>query len=480
MKPDLRHRLFLLVTAATVGIVPGALSAGTTSPKPNILLVLSDDHSAPHVGCYGNREIKTPNLDRFATAGIRLDRAYVGCPQCVPSRATFMTGRSPVGIQMTRFSAPLPAEVVTFPELLRAKGYFTGICGRTFHLDGTTTSASSVKAMHDKHGLRTFSNRVDFLRVSNQKAALGEMRQFLDQAPKGAPFFLWVNFKDPHRPLDERAIPQPHDPARLTLPAHYPDTRLVREDFARYYDEISRMDGVFGEVLTELEWRGLGTNTLVAFIGDNGASQLRGKGTLYEFGIHVPWLMRWPGVIKAGLASSNLISGEDLAPTLLEAAGIEAPKSMTGRSFLRLLRNEPFDPRKYVFAERGAHSSGLPKNSASFDLGRCVVGTRYKLIYNALWQLPYAPVDFSNEPFWKELGELNAAGKLSPELSRIYFSPVRPMFELYDLQQDPAEMKNLADKPELEAIEGELKDALQEWMILERDYLPLPGGRKPK
>jgi arylsulfatase A-like enzyme len=255
---------------------------------------------------------------------------------------------------------------------------------------------------------------------------------------------------------------------------------LVREDFARYYDEISRMDGVFGEVLAELEQRGLGTNTLVVFIGDNGASQLRGKGTLYEFGIHVPWLIRWPGVIKPGSASSNLISGEDLAPSLLEAAGLPAPKSMTGRSFLKMLRNEPFEPRQYVFSERGAHSSALPKNSASFDLGRCVVGTRYKLIYNALWQLPYAPVDFSNEPFWKELGELHAAGKLSPELSRIFFSPVRPMFELYDLQEDPAEMKNLADKPELAAIEGEMKDALQEWMILERDYVPLPGGRKPK
>ncbi len=166
-------------------------------PKPNILLVLSDDHSAPHVGCYGNREIKTPNLDRFAAAGIRLDRAYVGCPQCVPSRATYMTGRSPVGIQMTRFSAPLPAEVVTFPELLRAKGYFTGICGRTFHLDGTTTSAASVQAMHDKHGLRTFSKRVDFLRVSSQKAALGEMRQFLDQAPERRAFLPVGQFQRP-------------------------------------------------------------------------------------------------------------------------------------------------------------------------------------------------------------------------------------------------------------------------------------------
>src|SRR5438093_9010071 len=94
--------------------------------RPNILIVLSDDHSVPHVGCYGNRDIRTPNLDRFAAAGMRFDRAYVACPQCVPSRAAIMTGRSPVRIAMTRFSAPLPADVVTYPELLRARGYFTG------------------------------------------------------------------------------------------------------------------------------------------------------------------------------------------------------------------------------------------------------------------------------------------------------------------------------------------------------------------
>jgi arylsulfatase A-like enzyme len=233
MKPALSHRFGVVVVAAALLSVSTRLD-GAASPRPNVLLVLSDDHSAPHVGCYGNPEIKTPNLDRFAAAGLRLDRAYVSCPQCVPSRATYMTGRSPVGIQMTRFSAPLPAEVVTFPELLRAKGYFTGICGRTFHLDGSPSSSPNSQAVFEKHGLRTFQKRVDFLRVSNQKAAVGELREFLDLVPKGAPFLLWVNFNDPHRPLDAHAIPQPHDPERLTLPAHYPDTRLVREDFARY------------------------------------------------------------------------------------------------------------------------------------------------------------------------------------------------------------------------------------------------------
>ena len=485
------RRTFLGVTALGAAALLASRSAwaqGAAVRRPNILLILSDDHSYPHVGCYGNPDIKTLNLDRFAAQGMRFDRAYVTCPQCVPSRASIMTGRSPVRIQMTRFSNALPAEVVTYPERLRAQGYFAGVAGRTYHLDGTP---SVKEALLPRKEMRPFPERLDYAKMTGKRPEMiGQFTEFLDLAPKDKPFFLQLCFSDPHRPLDRNAIPQPHDPAKLKLPAHYPDTPAVRDDFARYYDEIARFDGDFGTVMGELEKRGLADNTLVAFMGDNGASQLRGKGTLYEFDIHVPLLVRWPGVVKAGpstalragTASAELISGEDLAPTFLEAAGVAAPKEMTGRSFLKLLRGEPFEGRRYVFAERGAHGAGLPQNSAAFDLGRCVVSKTHKLIYNALWQIPYAPVDFAGDPFWKELQELNAAGKLSPELSRVYFSPTRPMFELYDLARDPREFDNLAAKPEAAIVERELKTALQEWMILERDFLPLPipPANKPK
>ncbi len=441
--------------------------------RPNILLVLSDDHSAAHLGCYGNPDIKTPNFDRFAAQGIRFDRAYVASPQCVPSRASIMTGRSPVAIGMTRFSAPLPREVVTYPEVLRAGGYFTGVAGRTYHLDGSRMPPATQKVVEERK-LRTFPDRLDYVKTAGQGAqSLSQYREFLDLA-QGKPFFLQLCFSEPHRPLDRNAIPQPHDPAKLKLPVFYPDTPGVRDDFARYYDEIARLDGYFGEVLAELEKRGLANNTLVAFMGDNGAAQFRGKGTLYEFGVRVPLLVRWPGKVKPGEVAAELVSGEDLAPTFLEAAGRPAPKEMTGRSFLKRLRGEPYEVRRHVFAERGAHGSGLPTNSAAFDLGRCVVTPTHKLIYNALWQLPYHPVDFAGDPFFKEVQRLHTEGKLDPKLSQLYFSPTRPMFELYDLRQDPNELNNLAGKPEAAVVERELKAALQEWMLLERDYVPLP------
>lgn len=449
-------------------------SLARAADAPNVLLVLSDDHSWAHVGCYGNKDIKTPNLDRFAKEGMRFDRAYVACPQCVPSRAAIMSGRAPVAIQMTRFSAPLPAEVKVFPELLKASGYYAGVAGRSYHLDGSRTPPETEKVFQE-HGLRTFPKRLDYVKTSGNRAEIiKQYREFLDQAPKEKPFVLQLCFSDPHRPLDRDAIPEPHDPKKLTLPAHYPDTQLVREDFARYYDEIARFDTDFGTVLKELDDRKLADNTLVVFMGDNGAAQLRGKGTLHEFGVHVPLLARWPGKVKPGSTSGELISGEDLAPTFLETAGAAVPKEMTGRSFLKLLRGEPTEGRKYVFSERGAHGSGLPNNSAAFDLGRCVVTRKHKLIYNALWQIPYTPVDFANDPFWKELQQLNKDGKLAPEMSKLYFAEKRPMLELYDLEADPAEMKNLAGTAEAAGVEKELKAALQEWMILQRDFVPLP------
>lgn len=457
-----------------------AVSALSAAPRPNILHIMSDDHSFPHVGCYGNADIMTPNLDKFAAEGIRFDRAYVASPQCVPSRASVMTGRAPVDIDMSRFSAPLPRNVLTYHEHLRKHGYFTGVAGRTFHLEGAKNSPES-KAVFEEYTLETFNDRLDFVKTAggDNDAALAQFTEFLDAVPKGKAFSLQLCSSDPHRPLSTSG-PEKHDPTKIKLPLHYLDTPAIRADFARYYDEIAHFDVFFGRVMEELRKRGLAENTLVLFMGDNGCAQFRGKGTLYEFGIHVPLLARWPGVIKPGSVSSDLISGEDLAPTYLEAAGLEVPQEMTGRSFAKLLRGETHEAREHVFAQRGVHgSSSLPVNSATFDLGRVVVGEKYKLIYNVLWQIPYWPVDFAGDPMWQEMVELNAKGNLTPEVSKMYFSPTRPMFEMYDIAGDTGEFNNLYGRPEFAEEQQKLLGALHRWMILQRDFVPLPiEGRK--
>jgi N-sulfoglucosamine sulfohydrolase len=152
---------------------------------------------------------------------------------------------------------------------------------------------------------------------------------------------------------------------------------------------------------------------------------------------------------------------------------------MTGVSLVPAFKNTAFEPREYVYAVRGAHGSGLPTNTAHFDLGRTIFDKRYKLVYNAMWQLPYFPVDFAAQPFWLELKQLHAEGKLSKEADRLLFSERREMFELFDIQSDPDEIKNLAGDPAFKEIEWRLKSQLQKWMIVNEDYVPLPIAPQP-
>src|ERR1044071_9245651 len=144
-------------------LVLGA-AALIAAERPNILLMLSDDHSYPYISAYDDTNVKTPTLDRLAAEGMKFHRFFTACPQCVPSRAAYMTGRSPVAARMTRFSSPLPRDEITFPEILREKGgYYTGICGRTYDLDGAAQANDAIQELYQKHHLKTFAERVDYL-----------------------------------------------------------------------------------------------------------------------------------------------------------------------------------------------------------------------------------------------------------------------------------------------------------------------------
>lgn len=471
----IRHFSKLLIVAGFILLV---LNRVIAADSPNMVLILSDDHSYPHLSCYGDKAVKTPNLDRFASEGMRFERAFVSAPQCVPSRAAIMTGRSPVAVRITRFNSPLPPDVITLPELLRQKGYYTGICRRYFHLDGTNRKNSFTYQIIEKYQMRTFSNRVDYLDYgSPPNQTVSRVNEFLDKVPPGRPFFLWISFNDPHHPWttsNARNVCRPED---VVVPPFLPDLPGIRNDLARYYTEIMRMDDEFQSVMDILEKRGLKTNTIVVFMGDNGFAFPHGKGSLYDPGINVPLIIRWQGKVAPGSVSRELISGEDIAPTLLEAAGIEVPKYMTGKSFLNLLLGKPFEGRKYIFAERGVHGGATfneRTKSNGYDLSRCVRSQRYKLIYNCTPSQQYMPVDSGNDPGWQEMVKAFKNGKLDEKFVRAYFTSPRPIFELYDLEKDPAELVNLSGNPDYAKIELELKQALQEKMILDFDYLPLP------
>ncbi len=475
---SLRRLLSLFTGLGLVfSIAIAGFAAGKVQP-PNILFVLSDDQSYPFLSCYGDTNVRTPAIDQLAAEGMRFHRFFTAAPQCVPARTAFLTGRSAVAARMTRFSSPLPRDEITFLELLRARGgYHTGICGRTYHLDGSGRAAGTEAGrLMEEHGLRTFAQRVDYLRVGSDPQAIEQMKEFLDQRPKDKPFCLWLNFSDPHHPWNAPASFRP-DPASLKLPAHWPDLPGMREQLADYCGEVNRVDHSMGEVLEALATRGLAPNTLVVFAGDNGLALPHGKGSLYDPGSNVPLVIRWPGVTKPGTESRTLLSNEDLAPTLLAAAGLEPGAKMSGRSFAGLLRGEAYTPRTHIFIERGPHGSApvtVNMKSSSYDLGRAVRSDRYKFIYNCTPWLPYSPVDSAGGAAWKQMTEANEQGKLSPGLRATYFTTPRPVYELYDLEADPSELNNLSGSPELRTVEHDLRLALTEKMMLDFDYLPLP------
>jgi len=473
--PSVRLICFFLALSlwASVGRTGAAEVA-----RPNILFLLSDDHSYPFLSCYGDGNVKTPTLDRLAAEGMKFHRFFTAAPQCVPSRAALLTGRSPVAARMTRFSSPLPRDEVTFPELLRQQaGYFTGICGRNYHLDGSgSRDRGEVMELVQKHGLRTFADRVDFLNTCSDAEVAKTVGQFLDKKPADKPFFLWANFSDPHHVWNAPAEFRP-DPASLKLPPHWPDLPGMREQLVDYCAEVNRVDHTIAGVLEVLKQRGVLDTTLIVFAGDNGAALPHGKGSLYDPGSNVPLLVRWPGVVKAGGESRALLSGEDLGPTLLDAAGLKPPSRASGISFLTLLKGEPHTPRKHIFVERGPHGSApvtVNMSNGGYDLSRAVRSDRYKFIYNCTPWIPYAPVDSASGAAWTQIKAAHADGKLSAGASATYFTTPRPVYELYDLDSDSSELNNLSGKAELAAVEYELRMALAEKMIVEFDYLPLP------
>ena len=453
--------------------------------KPNVLFILSDDHSYPYLSCYGDGNVRTPVIDKLAAEGMKFRKFFTSAPQCVPSRAAYLSGRSPVAARITRFSSPLPRDVITFPEVLKKEaGYYVGVVGRVYHLDGSAKGGEELGKFLETGGFKTFKDRFDVVQTGSDPVAVEQATAFLEGRPKDKPFCLWVNFSDPHHPWTAPANYRP-DPATLKLPAHVPDLSAVREQYADYCAEVNRVDETTGKVLALLDRLGLAKDTLVIFAGDNGQALPHGKGSLYDPGCNVPFVVRWPGVVAPGGDSSALLSGEDVGPTVLAAAGLKPGPGMTGVSFLPILKGEAPKTRDYVFTERGPHGSqpvSVGMNSSGYDLSRAVRSGRYKAIYNCTPWLPYSPVDSAGDAAWKAMQNLNAEGAMAKGLSATYFSSPRPVYEFYDLEKDPAELNNLSGRPEVAEAERALRLEMAKKMIIDFDYLPLPaipGEDKP-
>ena len=428
--------------------------------KPNIIVFIADD-AGMDFGCYGNNNIHTPHIDRLAASGLRFDKAFLASPQSSPSRTSMMTGMFAHTIGTEDLHTPIDENTRMIPSYLREVGYRTGVVLKTHWGEYGDQQFDMVDS-----GREWYTEEP----VSQNNAALVRYRNFLDQ-DKEQPFFLWIGFTDPHRPYNRETNIQQNDPEKVSVAPYHVDNQMTRRDIADYYDEISRMDRHIGIMMEELENRNLLENTVIIFLSDNGMPFPRAKGTLYDAGIQTPLIISWKGKINAGNTHDNgLISTVDLAPTILDLAGIATPENMYGKSFSALLFNPSLPGREFIFSERNWHDCD--------EYMRCIRTENYKLIYNAYYEVPHGiAMDLSSSPTWYALKKAQKEGTLTKEQQTIFVCP-RPMIEIYDLTKDKYELNNVADEMEYYTEGRKLMALLLQWQEETMDH-PWWKRRRP-
>jgi len=413
--------------------------------KPNILLITADDHGI-QLGCYGDEIARTPNLDKLARQGVIFKNAYVSQASCSPSRSSILTGLYPhqsgqIGLSHRGFSMRngIPNLVAT----LKQNGYRTGILGK-LHVQPENEYPFDFKDFA-AHPMR------DVKRVADTS------KTFIQNSEE--PFFLYVNFCDPHVKFFKQIKGIPKNTYDSTMVKPFPWQGIDQpEELARiagYYNCVARLDEGVGMLLKTVEDLGVMDNTLIIYVGDHGAPFSRGKGSCYESGIQVPFIMK-SADIEANIQSDEFVSTLDILPTILEASNSEFNSPIEGYSLFKTLAGEKDAVRKYLFSEFTFHTH------RHFSPRRAVRNDRFKLIHNLL-------------PGDKALHHPSIDGDMAYRLSRdekydgtkvreafdLYLNPTE--FELYDLHEDPYEFVNLANNAKYASELKELKTALQNW-----------------
>lgn len=446
--PTLASRRSFLSGAAAAPFAPSA--------RPNILWVTAEDIS-PTLGCYGDPNASTPNLDRFAAQGIRFTNAFSVHPCCSPSRSCLATGIYPtrLGTFQHRGKVRITSrEVRTFPSLLREAGYYT--------FNGMAWKGSSKTDYNfTPHDDPWHSLGADAITWRNRAA--------------GQPFFGQVNIPVSHqsqyglRPPGASAAGR-RDPSAIRVPPYHPDSPAIREIWAEYHERVTLMDGMFGALMKSLEDDGLADDTIVFFFGDNGHGIPGGKVWLWDQGIHVPLIVRIPEKwrhLRAAIpeaVTKRLVSFVDFAPTTLALAGVAPAASMQGQAFLG---SRPASPRTACFAARDFH------DGADFDTSRAVRTERYHYIRNLLPHIGWDAIlySWSRAPYMlEEWRRLTRKGALDPASRQsAFFRKTKPAEELYDVERDPFQLRNLAQDSRYRETLAAMRKQCEEWMLANHD-----------
>ena len=480
------RREFLRVAAAGLGAVavgPLLRSQARKSHRPNILFAISDDQSWPHASAYGCRFVHTPNFDRVAREGVLFTHTFAAAPQCSPNRAAILTGRHIWQLEEAgTHNSLFPKKFTVYTEILEDAGYFVGYTGKGWG-PGNWKDAGWKR---NPAGYEFNRRRVDKRPTKGISSVdyAGNFADFLKAKPKDRPFCFWYGGHEPHRRYEEGSgIRMGKDPADVSVPGFLPDDPLVRSDMLDYAVEIEWFDRHFGKMLKLLEEAGELQNTLIVVTSDNGMPFPRAKANLYEYGIHMPLAIWWPGEISGGKVVDDLVSFVDFAPTFLEAAGERVPEAVTGRSLLGDLGGSQESFRKYVLAGRERHSHSRPDNLGYPS--RAIRTERYLYVWNPKpdrW--PAGDPTGSGEP--EGYHDIDPSPTKTfmiqhrddPSVRRLFelgFGK-RPEEELYEVDGDPYCLRNLAGEPAFQGVRQELQAKLHKLLRQQGDPRELGYG----
>ena len=427
---------------AAAGLAVGGLAsaAAKNARRPNIILFVSDDHGVEDSGAYGDEVVRTPNIDRLAREGMRLTGAFAGSPLCSPSRCVLETGLMPFRNGGHKFGAPIRPDVRTMPMFFRELGYHTAHVGKFHHAPKQQFSYDTV--------------------IGNENAG----PRFLADYDGEKPLLLLVCSKFPHTPWAKN---EAYDPAKVKLPPNFVDTPQTRLDRCRYYTEVYLMDRQLGAVLEAVKKRRWADDTLVMYTTDQGSNWPFAKWCLYDAGIRVPLIARWPGRIKPGSVTDAMVSLCDLMPTLLDAAGAQPPKGIDGRSFLGVLEGNRQTHRDAVFACHTGNDNGGPGIANNCPM-RAVRTATHKYIVNLHPERTFythivgcKKGSAHHLAFWNTWVQQAKTDSRAAEIVNRYLH--RPAEELYDLRKDPYEQCNLAADAAQAAVLASLRERMAEW-----------------
>ena len=464
------------VIAAVLAALAPPSPAADPAPRPNVLFVIADDWGHGHAGAYGCQWVNTPAFDRVAKEGVLFINCFTNNPKCSPCRASLLTGRNTWQLEEAccHFGV-FPAKWAVYPDVLEKAGYVVGHTGKGwgpgdflaggFKRNPAGPAFGSIKLTPPHKAMGNTDYAANFA-------------DFLAKRPKGAPFCFWYGATEPHRAYEDGVgVRAGKKPADVTLPKYYPNNPTIKSDYLDYAVEVEWFDAHLGKMLKQLEVAGELDNTLVVATSDHGEPFPRAKGQIYDRGFHLPLAVRWGKQVKPGRVVDDFVNVRDFMPTFLEACGVPVPDTVTGRSFLDVLRSEKSGwvdaTRNRVVVGKERHDLGRPN-----DLGYPVRAIRTpEYLYVRNYEPDRWPV-CNPETGYGNCDDSPTKTLLTSGFDRFYklcFGK-RPAEELYRVDRDPDCVNNLIADPALAAVKEELRKEMEASLRKDADPRVLGNG----